>query len=76
MRVTARIPKVALDWLADKGASKGVELPMGFHLLTPERLDTLLATAGLTVVDRLGDYAGSAFDAATSPYYVACCRGA
>ena len=53
-----------------------VELPMGFHLLTPERLDTLLATAGLTVVDRLGDYAGSAFDAATSPYYVACCRGA
>jgi len=51
-----------------------VTLPVRFHLIAPERLDELLAAAGLIVTRRLGTYTGEEFDPTKSPVYIARCQ--
>jgi SAM-dependent methyltransferase len=51
-----------------------VELPMRFHLVSPQRLVELLRASGFEVVERLGDYDGSPFEPSSSPFFLARCR--
>ena len=56
---------------AEGNETRSVELPIRFHLISPERLDELLATAGLNVTQRLGSYSGEEFDSSRSEVYIA-----
>ena len=59
--------------LRDGRESRLVELPMRFHLVPPQRLVELLRASGFDVVERLGDYDGSAFEPLRSPFFIARC---
>ncbi|NLE38303.1 MAG: hypothetical protein GX621_09795, partial [Pirellulaceae bacterium] len=54
--------------------TRSLELPVRFHLISPERLEQLLDDAELTVLQRFGTYERDDFDSAKSPVYIAQCR--
>jgi SAM-dependent methyltransferase len=53
---------------------RSIELPVRFHLIAPEELGALVESSGFWITQRLGDYDGSAYDPASSPYFLISCR--
>jgi SAM-dependent methyltransferase len=60
--------------LRGRRESRLVELPMRFHLVSPQRLVELLSDSGFDAAERLGDYDGSAFEPSRSPFFLVRCR--